>query len=86
MSVTGCQAMIELRQAFESGKDDDTCTLTRQQLEAWLAHLSWHAPEMLGIDAVLNGAPSVSNELLDQLAELLWNCRESNRQIDGDQE
>jgi len=68
--------MLAIRQGSESAEADDACPITRQQLEAWLAHFSWQAPELLGIDAVVEGEPSISDDFLDQLAELLWNCRE----------
>lgn len=71
-------AMVMVRQMWESDQGDKSLPLTEQKLDAWLKYFVWNAPEVLGADAVLHGAPSVSDDFLDQLAMLLWNCRESS--------
>lgn len=69
------EAAETLRQASASDGDDDACHLTDQQLDAWLSHFAWEAPQILGVDSVIQGAPSPDDEILDALAKLLWESR-----------
>lgn len=60
-----------MRSAFSADGYHGTDT-SSQQLNAWLTHFAWSGPGELGGDAVLRGALTDSDEVIEQLAEFLW--------------
>ena len=61
-----------------AGMESGESHLTTLQLETWLRHFSWSAPELVGVDVLLNGPPPLDGEFYDRLAAYLWKHRHAD--------
>ena len=72
---TAAEALTELRKSRNGTGDHRPGQLSARQLDVWLTHFAWSAPETIGKD-VLVDLPSLNHhELLAELARFLWSHR-----------
>jgi hypothetical protein len=72
---TASEAIDRARKAGRDEGTDVPGKLAEEQLDIWLRHFAWDAPEILGADVVKRDDPASSDEFVDRLAEFLWNHR-----------